>query len=318
MKQNLRKLQERLVGNFDRHNGNWGFLINESSKIEITPIYDCASCLYPQLPNERIEQIINDKSEMESRVFVFPSSTLKINAKKINYFEYISSLQNEDCNQSLLKMFHKINMQKIYSAYPNTERIIGNLPQDWQNIIKNKKGEKEIIDAIDDFISTRDISKFKAELDKIFNQEVKVEKLNQGKYGVVYKISTLNSIDICLKIYHNKGKSKDSEIEKKRHGKLIEVQNLAFANQHSDNFVKMYLGRIGIENKNDAFILTQYLGKGVKIDKINLDREDDDYEFRALDNHSDNYKKCGKRKIIIDAGAIIIIKKSTGDIVSDF
>ena len=52
---------------------------------------------------------------MESRVFVFPSSTLKINAKKINYFEYISSLQNEDCNQSLLKMFHKINMQKIYS-----------------------------------------------------------------------------------------------------------------------------------------------------------------------------------------------------------
>ena len=110
MKQNLRKLQERLVGNFDRHNGNWGFLINESSKIEITPIYDCASCLYPQLTNERIEQIINDKSEMESRVFVFPSSTLKINAKKINYFEYISSLQNEDCNQSLLKMFHKINM----------------------------------------------------------------------------------------------------------------------------------------------------------------------------------------------------------------
>ena len=210
------------------------------------------------------------------------------------------------------------NMQRIYSAYPNTERIIGNLPQDWQNIIKDKKGKKEIINAIDDFIKTRDIDKFKTELSKIFNQEVKVEKLNQGKYGVVYKISTLNSIDICLKIYHNKGKSKDSEIEKKRHGRLIEVQNLAFANQHSDIFVKMYLGRIGVENKNDAFMLTQYLGKGVKIDKTNPDKKDDDYEFRALDNHSDNYKKCGKRKIIIDAGAIIIIKKSTGDIVGDF
>lgn len=96
------------------------------------------------------------------------------------------------------------------------------------------------------------------------------------------------------------------------------MQNLAFANQHSDNFVKMYLGRIGVENKNDAFMLTQYLGKGVKIDKINLNKEDNDYEFKALDNHSDNCKKYGKRKIIIDAGAIMIIKKSTGDIVSNF
>ena len=43
-------IADSLVGNFDRHNGNWGFLINESlKKIEIAPIYDCASCLYPQL-----------------------------------------------------------------------------------------------------------------------------------------------------------------------------------------------------------------------------------------------------------------------------
>ena len=38
-----------LIGNFDRHNGNWGFLIDEKSQsIEIAPIYDCASCLFPQ------------------------------------------------------------------------------------------------------------------------------------------------------------------------------------------------------------------------------------------------------------------------------
>ena len=93
---------------------------------------------------------------------------------------------------------------------------------------------------------------------------------------------------------------------------------LSFCSNSCDNFVKMYLGRIGVENKNDAFMLTQYLGKGVKINKINPDKEDNDYEFKALDNHSDNCKKYGKRKIIIDAGAIMIIKKSTGDIVSDF
>ncbi len=67
-----------------------GFLINETlEKVEIAPIFDCASCLYPQLTDEKISEIINNKDEMEARVFVFPTSALKINDKKINYFEFI-------------------------------------------------------------------------------------------------------------------------------------------------------------------------------------------------------------------------------------
>lgn len=82
-------IADSLVGNFDRHNGNWGFLINESlKKIEIAPIYDCASCLYPQLTDEMISEIINNNEEMEARVFVFPTSALKVNDKKINYFNF--------------------------------------------------------------------------------------------------------------------------------------------------------------------------------------------------------------------------------------
>lgn len=60
---------------------------------------------------------------MEARVFVFPTSAIKINDKKINYFEYISSLQNEDCNQALLRIFSKINMQEIYSIIDETPFI---------------------------------------------------------------------------------------------------------------------------------------------------------------------------------------------------
>ena len=113
-----------MVGNFDRHNGNWGFLINESlKKIEIAPIYDCASCLYPQLTDERITQIINDEEEMEARVFVFPTSAIKINDKKINYFEYISSLENEDCNQALLRIFPRINIKEINCIIDQTPFI---------------------------------------------------------------------------------------------------------------------------------------------------------------------------------------------------
>lgn len=126
-----------LVGNFDRHNGNWGFLINEAEKkIGIAPIYDCASCLYPQLTDERIEEIINDKEEMEARVFVFPTSALKINDKKINYYEYISSLKNKDCNDALVRLFSKINLKEINKIIDNTEYISEIRKDFYKKIIK--------------------------------------------------------------------------------------------------------------------------------------------------------------------------------------
>ncbi|MDO5557370.1 MAG: HipA domain-containing protein [Clostridia bacterium] len=128
---------DSLVGNFDRHNGNWGFLINEEEKkIEIAPIYDCASCLYPQLTDEGIAEIINDNEEMEARVFVFPTSALKNFGKKINYYEYISSLENKECNKALLRIFPKINLGKINHIIDDTESISSIRRDFYKKIIK--------------------------------------------------------------------------------------------------------------------------------------------------------------------------------------
>lgn len=130
-------IADSLVGNFDRHNGNWGFLINENQKkIEIAPIYDCASCLFPQLADEKIEEIINNNEEMEARVYVFPTSALKINDKKINYFDYISSLQNEDCNNSLIRIFSKINIEQINKIIDETPYISEIRKQFYKKILR--------------------------------------------------------------------------------------------------------------------------------------------------------------------------------------
>lgn len=128
---------DSFVGNFDRHNGNWGFLINENlKKIEIAPVYDCASCLYPQLTDEMIKEIISNDEEMEARVYIFPTSSLKINDKKINYFEYISSLENEDCNKALLKLFPKIDLEKINLIINETPFISGIRKEFYKKILK--------------------------------------------------------------------------------------------------------------------------------------------------------------------------------------
>lgn len=126
-----------LVGNFDRHNGNWGFLINENlKKIEIAPIYDCASCLYPQLTDERIAEIINNEEEMESRIYIFPTSALKINDKKINYFDFISSLENKDCNNALLRIYPKIDIEIINQIIDETPSISDIRKEFYKKILK--------------------------------------------------------------------------------------------------------------------------------------------------------------------------------------
>lgn len=115
---------DALLGNFDRHNGNWGFLVDEKNqRISIAPIFDCGSCLFPQLDDKTMEMYLHDEEEMEKRVYIFPNAALKENENKINYFEYISNLKNEDCNSALERIFPKIDMGKINEIIEQTPYI---------------------------------------------------------------------------------------------------------------------------------------------------------------------------------------------------
>ncbi len=105
---------DALVGNFDRHNGNWGFLADSSNNYSIAPIFDCGSSLYPQLMTEEYRGVLDDPSEMATRIYARPWSSIKMNDERINYFDFISSLKNEDCNNALLRIVPRIDMNKIH------------------------------------------------------------------------------------------------------------------------------------------------------------------------------------------------------------
>lgn len=103
-----------LIGNYDRHNGNWGVLVNdEKQEMKMAPIYDCGSCLYSQLTDEQMEDILKSQTEINNRIYNKPTSTITENDKRINYYEFISSLKNNDCNEALKKMMEKIDLAKI-------------------------------------------------------------------------------------------------------------------------------------------------------------------------------------------------------------
>lgn len=115
---------DALIGNWDRHNGNWGFLYNtQDDTLSLAPVFDCGSCLYPQADEELMENILLNKDELEFRIFEIPTSAIKIDNKKIKYFDFISSLENDECNKALSRIVPKIDVNKIKQIIDDTPFI---------------------------------------------------------------------------------------------------------------------------------------------------------------------------------------------------
>ncbi len=131
---------DALIGNWDRHNGNWGFLYNTvTDEITLAPIYDCGSCLFPQADEEIMQKTLNDPAELEIRIFERPFSGIKINGQKIQYFKFISSLENKDCNKALKQILPKIDMKKIYTIVDETPFISDLQKEFYKTMLRERK-----------------------------------------------------------------------------------------------------------------------------------------------------------------------------------
>ena len=114
---------DALIGNFDRHGGNWGF-IKRDNQYRIAPVYDTGSSLYPKLnTDERIKAVLASEDEINQRIYQFPTSHIKVKNRKSSYFEVISSLQFEDCNAALKRIVPRIHFDRIYTLIDEIEGI---------------------------------------------------------------------------------------------------------------------------------------------------------------------------------------------------
>ena len=106
---------DALIGNWDRHNGNWGFLYNvQTDEISLAPVYDCGSSLFPQADESIVHEVLTNQNAVNQRVYNIPTSAVMKDGKRINYFSFISSLENENCNAALKRIMPRIDMDKIF------------------------------------------------------------------------------------------------------------------------------------------------------------------------------------------------------------
>ena len=125
---------DSLIGNTDRHNGNWGILVNaRSDRATFSPIYDCGSCLNPILEDKQIEKL--NETELKN-LAINCYSCLKENGKKINYMTYIKSMKNEACNKAILRVFKRIDIDKINKLIDSIDCISNKRKEFYKKIIE--------------------------------------------------------------------------------------------------------------------------------------------------------------------------------------
>ena len=132
---------DAFLGNFDRHNGNWAFLYDSKScSSAIAPVYDCGSCLLPQADESIINKILSDRGELESRVYTFPTSAIKLNGQKINYYKFLTETDNADCIDALNRIVPRINIEKI-NSFVDTVPYISDLQRDFYKLYLSARME---------------------------------------------------------------------------------------------------------------------------------------------------------------------------------
>lgn len=279
----------------------------------------------PQVKDYNPEQLMSFYDvHYNSGTTTFDASTLSLPKDLTEYLKnnYVSADQLDD----------------LMAAYPTTNRHVGEMPTGWLDNISSPNqlaAQEEIYEAIAKFQSSGNKADLADDLTAILGKDVNVEELGSGMFGTGYKISMDGADDTCLKIFNQgdtteafinqrindfglKGKAADKFRAKNTskiynaHGQNAEVQAGLFANEHSDDFVKMYFGQVAGANNTDGFLLTQFLDDGITpvstgaksggyIIKSGDAFKKDSFLGKAFMLTSDKNMKNGK---IIDFGAI--------------
>jgi hypothetical protein len=109
---------DALIGNFDRHEANWGFIKNKG-EYRVASVYDCGSSLYQRLTERECLIVSNDKEEMRKRIYKYPTSRILINGHKSSYGEIIKSGRYRWCNWAKKYLEERYNDSVVKSIILN-------------------------------------------------------------------------------------------------------------------------------------------------------------------------------------------------------
>lgn len=140
---------DALIGNWDRHNGNWGFLYNSrTDEMTLAPVFDCGSSLFPQADESIMQAVLDDPAERDVRIFQMPLSGIKQDGQKINYYDFIYAGKNPGCNAALKRILPKIDIERINQLIDDTP-YISDLQKRFYKTMLAERREKILVRALE-------------------------------------------------------------------------------------------------------------------------------------------------------------------------
>jgi len=103
---------DALIGNADRHFGNWGLLVT-GDEVKFAPVYDCGSSLGALLDDETMENILSNPALLKNQEFN-AMSCYSLDGKRIFYHEIFRN-PPPGLKEAIARMMPNINKQKILS-----------------------------------------------------------------------------------------------------------------------------------------------------------------------------------------------------------
>ncbi len=120
---------DAFISNNDRNDNNWGLIFNkENRNLRVSPIYDNGAAFYSKSADSKIKEILKDEFKMKQVIYDSSLSAFSKNGKVINPLKFIEKMDNEDCNQALLRVFPKIDLQKIKELFDSIPFEYNDLP----------------------------------------------------------------------------------------------------------------------------------------------------------------------------------------------
>ena len=102
---------DALIGNKDRHLGNWGFLSSDERHLEIAPVYDCGSSLGALANNEHILKCLEKNGELSTSECNI-STKFKYNGNSVTYKDMLLNPPKE-LIKAIKNIVPKIDLNRI-------------------------------------------------------------------------------------------------------------------------------------------------------------------------------------------------------------
>ncbi len=120
---------DAFLSNNDRNDNNWGLILNrDTMKLRLSPIYDNGASFYSKSSDEKIESILKDEHKIKQVIYDSAVSSFVKDDKIINPLKFIESMNCDDCNKALLRIFPKINLINIKELFENIPTEYNNIP----------------------------------------------------------------------------------------------------------------------------------------------------------------------------------------------